>query len=247
MKYLAISDFKEWQLAETLALQHQLPFESQLYTKNENLVDVPAQEAYVIHSSIKNHSYHGPFRGLHHVSSDLLQIEQAYEHYSRFYDIVAKRGATHVVFHSDYHPSEMDDRFWTEKSLVFWNRFLADKDGSIEIHIENVYEPNYRALAAVVDALDKEWVKVCLDVGHANMSSTIPVEDWAAGLGNRIGSVHLHNNDGTGDQHRGLQSGTIDMESTLKNLEELAPEAVWVLETYEKEASLEWLQARQFV
>lgn len=247
MKYVAISDFKEWDLAESVALEHGLGFESQLYTKNRALGDTDLQQEFAISKEVDKHSYHGPFRELFHLCASADEIEKANDHYQRFYEIALEAGASHVVFHSGFLVDRMTEEEWLEESKLFWTRFLQDKDDSIEIHIENVYEPDFTGINRLIDFLHRRWVKICLDVGHANMSSTIPVEDWAAGFGSRIGSVHLHNNDGTGDQHRGIANGTINMLKVLQTLESVAPEAVWVLETREKESSLQWLKEQQFM
>lgn len=247
MKYLAISDFKEWDLAESLAVEHGLGFESQLFTKNAALSNSAIQEEYAISNKIAYQSYHGPFRELFHVCSTKEEISSAYEHYTLFYNIALEAGASHVVFHSGFLADKMDEELWLSESLLFWERFLEDKDGAVEIHIENVYEPGFTGLNRLIDSLNKNWVKVCLDIGHANMSSSIPVEDWVEGLGARIGSVHLHNNDGTGDHHKGIAEGTIDIDRVLNSLEKYAPDAVWVLETREKAASLKWLCSKQFI
>ena len=58
-------------------------------------------------------------------------------------------------------------------------------------------------------------VRICLDVGHAH-AMTLPeykVLDWIRILGPYITHFHLHNNDGTGDQHRALGDGTLDMKA----------------------------------
>lgn len=247
MKYLAISDFKEWDLAQALSKRHKMGFESQLFTKNENLNNSEVMEAFSLSSEIQYHSYHGPFRNLNHLSKNSEVRDDALSHYNRFYDLVKEFGATHVVFHSSYVPGDLCDEEWLQRSTVFWEEFLQDKDSSIEIHIENVYEPSYLALGTLIDRIDKEHVKICLDMGHANMSSALPVEKWIEGLAHRIGSVHMHNNDGTGDQHLGLANGTISMKHSLDLLNELAPNAVWVLETREKEASIQWLVDHKFL
>ncbi|SFK68010.1 Sugar phosphate isomerase/epimerase [Halogranum rubrum] len=58
------------------------------------------------------------------------------------------------------------------------------------------------SLLTAVDA-DPEWLRVTLDVGHAKVNGF----DWrtfADRFGNRIEVVHLHDNDGTNDDHEPL-------------------------------------------
>ena len=56
---------------------------------------------------------------------------------------------------------------------------------------------------------------VCLDIGHTNCYSKLPIEDWIKLLGTRIDHIHLHNNDGNKDTHSGLNNGNININEVL--------------------------------
>ena len=51
-------------------------------------------------------------------------------------------------------------------------------------------------------------VGVCLDLGHAHI--TVGMAEAVATLGDRIGSVHVHDNHGLKDEHLWPGDGTID-------------------------------------
>jgi sugar phosphate isomerase/epimerase len=71
-------------------------------------------------------------------------------------------------------------------------------------------------------------VSVCLDLGHAHIE---PGTIQAIGiLGSRIGSVHVHDNHGTKDEHLWPGDGTIDWSATVKALKDLATPPAAVLE-----------------
>jgi len=71
-------------------------------------------------------------------------------------------------------------------------------------------------------------VNVCLDLGHAHIDpGTAPA---ITVLGDRIGSVHVHDNHGTKDEHLWPGDGTIDWTATAKALQELAKPPAIVLE-----------------
>lgn len=72
--------------------------------------------------------------------------------------------------------------------------------------------------------------KACLDIGHVNAYSHQTVEEWIKALGERIGYVHLHNNDGTRDTHQGLEHGTLSIQRVLQQLKHDVPHAKWSLE-----------------
>ena len=69
---------------------------------------------------------------------------------------------------------------------------------------------------------------VCLDVGHAHI--TVGVAEAISTLGNRIASVHVHDNKGTKDEHLWPGDGTIDWPTTADALKKLATPPAIVLE-----------------
>jgi sugar phosphate isomerase/epimerase len=71
-------------------------------------------------------------------------------------------------------------------------------------------------------------VGVCLDVGHAHI--TVGVAEAIGTLGNRILSVHVHDNHGLKDEHLWPGSGTIDWPATAEALKALAKLPATVLE-----------------
>jgi len=73
-------------------------------------------------------------------------------------------------------------------------------------------------------------VGVCLDVGHAHM--TVGVAEAIATLGNRIGSVHVHDNHALRDEHLWPGDGTIDWPATMQSLKALADPPASVLEIH---------------
>ena len=83
-------------------------------------------------------------------------------------------------------------------------------------------------------------IGVCLDLGHAHI--TVGVAEAIATLGNRIASVHVHDNHGMKDEHLWPGDGTIDWPATAKALKALSapPPAVLEINTSlaEKEATL---------
>jgi sugar phosphate isomerase/epimerase len=71
-------------------------------------------------------------------------------------------------------------------------------------------------------------VGVCLDLGHAHISSG--VSDAVTALGKRIVSVHVHDNHGIKDEHLWPGEGTIDWPAAAKVLTGLAEPPATVLE-----------------
>jgi len=71
-------------------------------------------------------------------------------------------------------------------------------------------------------------VGICLDLGHAHI--TVGISQAIATLGERVGSVHFHDNHGAKDEHLWPGDGTIDWPATAKALNALAAPPPTVLE-----------------
>jgi len=69
---------------------------------------------------------------------------------------------------------------------------------------------------------------MCLDLGHAHI--TVGTAAAIATLGERITSVHVHDNRGFKDEHLWPGDGTIDWPVTVKDLKALASQPATVLE-----------------
>ena len=71
-------------------------------------------------------------------------------------------------------------------------------------------------------------VGVCLDMGHAHINQS--VAEAIGTLGDRVLSVHVHDNHGTKDEHLWPGDGTIDWPAAAKALNALAAPPAAVLE-----------------
>lgn len=71
-------------------------------------------------------------------------------------------------------------------------------------------------------------IGVCLDVGHANI--TVGVAQAISTLGKRIATVHVHDNNGTKDEHLWPGDGNIDWPTTADGLKKLETPPAIVLE-----------------
>jgi sugar phosphate isomerase/epimerase len=90
------------------------------------------------------------------------------------------------------------------------------KKHNTKIAIENLIRDDWGLMDSYLDRYPAERLGVCYDCGHANIN------------GNRMGEMekrksrliatHLHDNDGTGDQHKPVFTGTVDFEALAKLL-----------------------------
>ena len=120
---------------------------------------------------------------------------------------------------------------------------MRGKEG-ITICVENVLDENPLPLAALAGAVDHPDFGICLDLGHANCYSPIPVRKWLQTLGGHIRHVHLHDNDGSADTHAPLGTGNVDLAALREELfSTTLPLSATIECTYPEDLGCSWLTA----
>ena len=85
-------------------------------------------------------------------------------------------------------------------------------------HFPGLALPTVEATRAFVDEVDHPNLKVLVDIGHAQIEGITP----AAAIeiaGDRLGYVHLNDNDGEGDLHLALLDGVLTQERLVDALQ----------------------------
>ena len=183
---------------------------------------------------------HAPFNELFPCAIDPRARQLASHRYCQAIDLAKRYGSEKVVIHGGYNPWIYYPVWYVEQSVVFWKEFL-EQDPGVEILLENVLETEPQWLLDIVEGVDAPRLKLCLDVGHVNAYSKISLMDWLDAWAPRLGHFHIHNNDGTADQHRPLREGTIPMKELLHRIGRQCPDATITLELMAAEASVQWL------
>ena len=167
---------------------------------------------------IKNRSLsiHGPFLDLNTASFDNMIKQATLTRYNQAYSVAKRLGADRIVFHSCYYEDIYFKEAYINNSLEFWKEFLSDKDESVKIHIENMYDKDISVLKELVDKVNNDIFSICLDIGHANCYSNQSLEEIIKLLGDKIGHLHLNNNYGKKDSHNGFENGNINVKQVLK-------------------------------
>ena len=126
-------------------------------------------------------------------------------------DMAARLGSDVVTMHLPGEPLEADAR------PAYWARVQHALDGleppararGVRIALENLGDPrSFDTIAEVFARYGPETVGLCYDSGHGNISGN--GLDRLEGMRDRLISLHLHDNDASGDQHKLLFSGTVD-------------------------------------
>lgn len=183
---------------------------------------------------------HGPFNELFPCAIDPKARELAAYRYRQAIDLAKGYGADKVVLHGGYNPRLYYPCWYTEQSILFWKEFFREDPG-VEIVLENVFEEEPAMLLDIVRGVDHPKLRMCLDVGHVNAYSEIPASEWLKVCAGEVRHFHLHNNDGSGDVHGGLDQGTIPMKELLAMAKELCPAATFTLELMDARPSAVWL------
>ena len=115
----------------------------------------------------------------------------------------------------------------------------------MEILLENVLEEQPQMLLDIIRSVGDPRLRMCLDIGHANVYSKVSAEDWLEACAPWIGHFHIHNNDGSWDTHSPLEQGTIPVQKLLARAEVLCPDATYTLELMDSETSIRFLLEEQ--
>jgi sugar phosphate isomerase/epimerase len=136
--------------------------------------------------------------------------------------------------HLIVHLGERDDG-WSQRTIDYALTALEHLGAfaralGVHVLVENLTSdpttPEH--LVTILDLGHLTAIGACLDLGHAHMTVGIP--DAIHTLGNRIVSLHVHDNHGAKDEHLWPGDGSIDWQDTLKRLKALANPPAAVLE-----------------
>jgi len=174
--------------------------------------------------------FHAPFAELTPCAVDPLAREFSLRRLNQAAALSRRCGIRRMVVHSGFIPQVYFPEWFIEQGAAFFREFLAGQPEDFEIMIENVLDPDPAPLLALVEAIGDRRAGLCLDVGHANVASKVPVRDWLAAFAPALTHLHLHDNDGSHDFHALPGDGTIGFPGILAEIDRLAPAATLTFE-----------------
>lgn len=194
------------------------------------------------------HILHGPFNELFPSAIDPEARALAYKRFEQAYDLSRRYGMNRLVLHSGYLPHVYFKSWFVERSVEFWKTFMNGKPENFHVMIENVLEEEPYTLASLIEKIGDNRVRACLDIGHANCSSSLDLSEWIKTLGPWASHVHLHNNYKEYDNHNPLGEGDIDMNGVLEGLNVYGSETLtYTIENLECVRSLTWLKKHGWI
>jgi sugar phosphate isomerase/epimerase len=125
-------------------------------------------------------------------------------------EMTARLGGGVVIMHIPTAPEQ------PEEASIYWGVLRRSLDAlapvsratGVRIAIENGGRGHMVTITRVLSEYDGDYVGLCYDCGHGNTAGE--GLDYLERLKDRLISVHLHDNDGTADQHKPMFTGTVD-------------------------------------
>ncbi len=168
-------------------------------------------------------SVHGPLFDLNPGSQDKIIRDYTKFSFMRALNISSLLRAEIVVFHLGLNPLVPSDyrKLWLDTSLKTFRPVVNHaKRLGITIAIENMFISKPDLLRQVIEAIDSPHMRVCLDVGHVNVYSTVSLEEWIDSLGKYIVKIHINDNDAENDLHLAFGEGNVDIEKVYSLINE---------------------------
>lgn len=152
---------------------------------------------------------HAPFHTL--IEGNDSYNKKMFPKVKRSIEIAGMLGVENIVVHPVYFS---ENKF--EKNIAMYTELLqVAKDSGVKIALENMFgkknpetrrqTPNVCSLpeefAEFYDALPKEYFTCCVDIGHCALVGSTPQEMLRALGGERVGCLHVHDNDTYDDWH----------------------------------------------
>ncbi len=130
---------------------------------------------------------------------------------------------------------------------MFWQNFMAEIPDGMVICLENVLEKETNMLIEIIQAVNSQKLRMCLDVGHVHAYSEHSALEWLHDCSDLIAHFHIHNNNGTQDSHSALNCGTIPIIQLLQAIDVLCPTSSITLELTDSLSSIQWLMEQDLL
>ncbi len=167
----------------------------------------------ILHDHSLSVTLHGPFIDLSAGSTDPAVRALTRNRFEQLLKLVPVFKPKTVVCHAGYDWKRYGyfKAQWIENCLETWS-WLANglNEMGAGLMLENVYEKDPQDIRVLLDRLKNLNVGFCLDCGHLSAFGNSDLKGWLQSLGPYIRQLHLHDNNGSNDEHLAMGLGTID-------------------------------------
>ena len=176
---------------------------------------------------------HGPYVDIVPHSQDRAIAGASRGRITACLETAAALEASHVVFHTGVTWRVTRQRYLDRAAAAHaeWWTALLERFPGVTVCLENMWEPDPSLLRRILELAAHPRLKVCLDVGHANVfGAAVPIEAWVDELGEGVAYLHLNDNDGREDGELALGRGSIDWPRVFAAVRTLPAAPLAVLE-----------------
>jgi sugar phosphate isomerase/epimerase len=193
---------------------------------------------------------HLPFFDLQPGSLDECILEATRRRLESAKKIAAMYEPVHLVAHAGYTGLYVEFyEEWLQRARETWALFMDGWPNHPPLFLENVYEKSTKPLVDLFNGISSRTAGMCFDTGHwhsfsgGNKAGT--VGQWIVQLKGSLRHLHLHDNDGSNDQHAGLGQGAFPWEELFTALSECCLHPTITLEPHtpqDLDQSLEFME-----
>lgn len=180
---------------------------------------------------------HGPFQDLAPGALDDMILAASRRRLRQAWRWLPVFRPAAVVCHLGYearHYRWDQDNWLGRTAATFRELGVQAAKSRVRVTLENVYEKDPELVQAALRRIDLDNVQLCLDVGHLNAFGGGDFEGWLRILWPLIGHLHLHDNQGTLDDHQALGTGTVPLGFILNFLAEKDRQPLITLEPHQE-------------
>ena len=126
------------------------------------------------------------------------------------FEMTARLGGDAVVMHIGSEPADpaAAGAFWDLARRTLDELEPDARSAGVRIALENGFPSNHSSLRRAFELYAPDYVGLCYDSGHGNITGE--GLDFLDECKDRLVVIHLHDNDGVGDQHRLPGMGTVN-------------------------------------
>jgi sugar phosphate isomerase/epimerase len=189
-----------------------------------------------------NFTFHAPFNELSPAAIDPLVLEITKKRDLQAIELAENYGINKIIIHSGFVPRVYYSGWFLERATQFWQELMPRIPNELDICIENVMEDEPDMLVQLSENIDRPNFGLCLDLGHAWVSQSKPInQQWAEKMMKHLHHLHIHNNFGLEDQHLPIGEGVIPVDAIMRSVLEQNSTATFTIENPVAESSVLWL------
>ncbi len=185
---------------------------------------------------------HAPFMDLSPGGADPRIVDITRRRLLKAARLARLLGARAMVAHAGYDPNRFFEAgdVWLGTALETWRLVVAEAnpDGAppLDVLLENVYEADPGMLRRMFEAWAHPRLGFCFDAGHRLVwGRGASQEEWIDALHPWLRRLHMHDNDGTADQHLPIGRGKVDFAGLFAQLKRLGLRPEVTLEPHREE------------